>query len=115
MPRLISLAILSLLLCAMLLPSRAYSWVEISRLHAGGGAKEVAVNRDISRVQVICQDAPVIINTVVMREGAGKTPFRLGKRFSVNEEFILSLGGRHHVTGLRISDDLKGSYLIRVE
>ncbi len=103
------------LLSLLLVPGSAFSWTQISQQHAGGGAKEVPVNRDISRVQIVCQGAPVIINTVVMREGGKKTPFTLGKRFAVNEAFVLSLGGKHHVTGLRISDDLKGSYLVRVE
>ncbi len=84
--------------CLLLFPGAAFSWTEIAQQHAGGGAKEVPVNRDISRVQIICRDAPVIINTVVMREGGRKTPFTPGKRFAVNEAFVLSLGGRHHVS-----------------
>ncbi len=105
----------SLIFSLLIFPCTAFSWTEIAQQHAGGGAKEVPVNRDISRVQIVCQDAPVIINTVVMREGGKKTPFTLGKRFSAGETFVISLGGKHHVTGLRISDDLKGGYLVRVE
>ncbi len=115
MTNLKTLVFSSLVSCLLLVPCSAFSWTEISQQHAGGGAKEVAVNRDITKVQFTCRDAPVIINTVVMREGGRKTPFRIGKKFAVNETFVLSLGGRHHVTGLRISDDLKGRYVVRVE
>ncbi|MFP7753047.1 hypothetical protein ACLG6S_00045 [Thermodesulfobacteriota bacterium B35] len=106
---------LALFLFFFFFPCQAFSWTDITQLGAGGGAKEVAVNRDVSKVRFICRNAPVIINTVVMREGGKKTPFTMGKRFAVDEEFVLDLGGRHHVTGLRISDDLKGSYLVQVE
>ncbi len=93
----------------------ALAWSDLTRLTAGGKAKEVAVNRQISRLMIICQDAPVIINTVVVREGGKKTSHTIGKRFNVNEQFILEVGGARQVTGFRISDDLKGNYQLRVE
>ncbi len=105
--------LLSLILACAATP--AWCWQDLGRVSAGGGAKEVPVNRLISRLSITCEVRPVIINTVVMREGGRKTPFTVGKRLAVGEEFILHLGGKHQVTGFRLSDDLKGQYQLKVE
>jgi hypothetical protein len=112
----LGIVLLGTILCSAFAYSDALAvWTDIGLFNAGGGAKEVGVNRQITKLKITCQNRPVIINTVVMREGGKKTPFTLGKKFVVNEEFVLDLGGKHHVTGFRVSDDLKGSYRLQVE
>ncbi len=102
-------------LAVPLVCSEVMAWEEITTLSADSNAKEVGINKEIHKLKISCQDKPVIINTVVMREGGKKTPFTLGKKFNPKEEYILDLGGKHHVTGFRISDDLKGRYSLQVE
>ncbi|HHD63041.1 MAG TPA: hypothetical protein ENK96_01460 [Desulfobulbaceae bacterium] len=107
-----------LLTTAIFIPlvcSEGMAWDDITTLSAGGDAKEVGINKDMQKLKIACQDKPIIVNTVVMREGGKKTPFTLGKKFNPKEEYVLDLGGKHHVTGFRISDDLKGTYKLQVE
>jgi hypothetical protein len=102
-------------LMVSLVCSEGMAWEDITTIKAGGDAKEIGVNKEIQKLKITCQEKPIIVNTVVMREGAKKTPFSLGKKFTPKEEFVLDLGGKHHVTGFRISDDLKGAYTLKVE
>jgi len=110
-----TLAVLATL-CLLVAPAApVLAWTDLTVLHAGGKAKEVPVHKAIERVMIVCLDQPMIVNTIVVREGGRKTPYRVGKRFSPQERFVLPLGMRRMVTGLRISDDLHGNYLVRVE
>ena len=103
------------ILTVLLVCSQGMAWEDITTIKAGGDAKEIGINKEIQKLKITCQEKPIIVNTVVMREGAKKTPFSLGKKFTPKEEFVLDLGGKHHVTGFRISDDLKGAYTLKVE
>jgi len=90
-------------------------WTTVGTLTAGGSAKEVGVNRSIETVQIECTDGTVIVNTVVIREGAAKTPITVAQRFNAGDKRDLAVGGKRNVTGLRISDGGRGSYTIRVK
>ena len=111
----VQIIFLTAVLFIPLVCSEAMAWDDITTLSAGGDAKEISINKDIQKLKICCLDKPIIVNTVVMREGGKKTPFTLGKKFSPKEEYVLDLGGKHHVTGFRISDDLKGMYKLKVE
>jgi len=87
-------------------------WQVVSDVTAGGGAKELAVNRTIRLIRMECTSGSVIINTVVVREGAAKNPITVARKFNVGEKWEHDLGGAHQVTGLRISDSGKGTYKV---
>lgn len=91
------------------------SWTTIATLVAGGDAKEVVVNRSVRMVQIECTQGIVIVNTVVVREGAGKNPITVARRFNAGESQDLDLGQARMVTGLRISDSGRGQYRINVK
>ena len=52
--------------------SASAGWKVVAEVTAGGDAKELAVNRTIRTVQIECTDGTVVVNTVVIREGAAK-------------------------------------------
>ena len=90
-------------------------WHQVADLTAVGDAKEVAVNRQASKVRIVVQQGEVIINTLVVREGAGKTPITVARKFALKETCDLDLGNRKMVTGFRISDGGGGRYRVYVK
>lgn len=90
-------------------------WKTIGEYTSGGDAKELAVNRTIRTVQIECTDGSVIVNTVVVREGAAKDPITVARRFNKGEKQDLDLGHDRNATGLRISDGGKGRYKVHVK
>lgn len=91
-------------------------WPKVADLQATGkkDAKEISVDKKTEKIRIKCTDGSVIINTVVVREGAAKDVHTLGKRLDKDEEIKIDLGSKKHVDGLRISDDGKGSYKVMV-
>ncbi|MDD5705804.1 MAG: hypothetical protein PHR35_07745 [Kiritimatiellae bacterium] len=97
-------------------PALAKDWVKIDDIQAGGGAKELAVNRSVARIAIRALEGDVIINTVVVREGGKKTPYPLAiRRAKGQESYVIELGSRRQVTGLRISDGGRGVYRVSVK
>jgi hypothetical protein len=96
-------------------PSAEAAWQRVAQLQAVGGPKEVAVNRPVSRCLIKCVNGTVIINTVVIREGANKTPFTVAKSLAKGQQHIIELGSNRQVTGCRISDGGGGTYEIHVD
>ena len=90
-------------------------WSTVAELAASRDTKEVAVNRDVRVVQIECVEGTVIVNTLVIREGEGKNPINVGRRFTAGETQDIDLGGNRQVTGLRISDGGRGKYKIHVK
>ncbi len=90
-------------------------WQVVSDVTAGGGAKELVVNRSVQSVQIECTSGTVIINTVVIREGGAKNPITVARKFTVGEKQELNLGGTKQVTGLRISDSGRGTYKVSTQ
>ena len=83
---------------------------------AGGSAKETGApsGRPIRKVRIVATSGSVIVNTVVVREGASKTPHTLAVRLAAGESREIDLGSARNVTGLRISDGGKGTYEVQV-
>lgn len=92
----------------------ARTWRHVANLSTGGGAKEVAINRNVQHFRIICTDGSVIINTVVIREGGKTTPIRISQRLNKDETREFSTTDKTNVTGLRISDDGRGQYAVYV-
>jgi len=90
------------------------NWKKLATLTAGGGAKEVAVNMDCDQFLIHIKEGPVIINTIVVREGSKTTPIRIGQRFEKGQKHEFSIPSKVRVTGLRISDDGRGQYEVFV-
>jgi hypothetical protein len=105
-------------LMASQMPARAddSDWPKVADLQADGKkeAKEISVGKKTEKIRIKCTEGSVIINTVVVREGAAKDVHTLGKRLNKDEEVKIELGSKKHVDGLRISDDGKGSYKVMV-
>lgn len=89
-------------------------WTHISGLDAGGGAKEVAVNRRADAFRIRCTSGTVIINTVVVRDGAQRQSITVARRLQAGEHADIELGGTENVSGLRISDSGRGRYDVLV-
>ncbi|MCE9614361.1 MAG: hypothetical protein K8T26_08795 [Lentisphaerae bacterium] len=90
-------------------------WHKVADLTTGGDAKEVAVNREVSKVRIVSESGTVVINTVVVRVGAQKTPHTVGARLAEKEDREIELGSKQNITGLRISDSGKGTYSVYVK
>ena len=80
-------------------------------LNAGGGAKEVSVNKKVHYIKIYCKDGSVTINTIVVREGGKKTPIKATTPLQKGQHQVWEIsGGPKQITGLRISDGGKGTY-----
>ncbi len=89
-------------------------WKTIAELTAGGDAKEVEYSGAISKLKIECTSGSVIINTVVIRKGGDKLPFKVGARIESGKTQLVTVGDQQGVTGLRVSDDGRGTYKVRV-
>jgi hypothetical protein len=109
--------ILSLAVCLMLagIATASDDWHKLATLTASGKAKEVPVNREVSAVRFTVDSGTVVLNTVVVREGAKATPHRVAIKLNATESRDYDLGAKLHVTGLRISDSDKGTYTVYVK
>lgn len=94
--------------------AEAGKWRRVASLSAGGGAKEVAINRNVQRFRIVCTEGSVIINTVVVREGAKTTSITIGQRLNKDDKREFSIPAKANVTGLRISDAGRGQYVVHV-
>ncbi len=93
----------------------AGEWHKVGTFTAGGDAKEMAVNRNCSTCLIKVTDGSVVINTVVIREGDKKTPKTVGRRIEKGDQAEIQVGDKLYVTGFRISDDGRGTYLVYVK
>ena len=57
----------------------------------------------------------MIINTVVVRQNEQKTGHTVGQRIEKDKSVEFSIGDRIAVTGLRISDDGGGTYVVSLK
>lgn len=89
-------------------------WHKVAELTAGGEAKEVTVDKTISKCVIKCTSGSVIINTLVVREGEKKTPIKVVTTFTEGQEKLIEIGERRMVTGFRISDQGSGTYAVSV-
>lgn len=97
--------------------SFAGDFKRIAELTANGAAdaKEVSVNRKVSKVRIACKEGEVIINTLVVRRGSEVDRHTVAHKFKPDEKMVIDIGKKVDVTGFRISDDGKGVYYIAVE
>jgi hypothetical protein len=84
----------------------------VAELEAGGGVKEIAVDRDAAYCMIRVMDGTVIINTIVVREGSKTTPHTVAAKLNKGDKKVVDIGPRRRITGLRISDDGRGKYRI---
>ena len=107
-----TLALLILLVAVLPAAARKHkdNWQTLADLRPGKDAAEVAVNRTVRAIRIDCLEGPVIINTLVVREGAAKNPITVGRRFNAGESQDIDLGYNRNVTGLRISAGGRGTY-----
>lgn len=87
--------------------------VVVATLNAGGEAKEVGVNREISRCYLELVSGTVSINTVVVRPE--KTALPQTVRLQEGKLHMIDLGRKRTVTGFRISDNGRGTYRVIVQ
>lgn len=87
--------------------------VVLGEFNAGGDAKEVVVNREISRCYLELVSGVVSINTVVVRPE--KTALPQTVRLSEGRLHVVDLGGKRVVSGFRISDNGRGVYRVIVQ
>lgn len=93
----------------------AKDWDKVASLNAGGDAKEVVINREISAVRLVWESGVVSIQTVVVRQGAAKTSHTVAGRVEDKAPLEIKLSGKTQVTGLRISDGGRGVYAVYVK
>ena len=109
---------LSALVVAVLMSMSVYAdkaGVKVATLTAGGDAKEVAVNQQVSKVLIKCTEGSIIINTVAVRDGGNVTKHTVGARINKDEVQQITVGEKVNCSGLRISDDGRGQYEVRVK
>ena len=95
--------------------SFAGDWHKIGIFTANGDAKEMAVNRNCSVCLIKVTDGSVIINTVAVREGDKATHIKVGRRIEKGDQAEVQVGDKLYVTGFRMSDDGKGTYIVYVK
>ena len=87
--------------------------VVVATLNAGREAKEVVVNRQITRCYLELVSGTVSINTVVVRPE--KTQLLQTVRLQEGKLHMIDLGGKRAVSGFRISDNGRGVYRVIVQ
>lgn len=87
--------------------------VLVGEFTSGGEAKEVLVNRTISRCYLELVSGTVSINTVVVRPEKTKLPQTV--RLVPGQLHMIDLGTKRAVTGFRISDGGRGVYRVIVQ
>jgi hypothetical protein len=87
--------------------------VVLATLNAGGEAKEVVVNRQITRCYLELVSGTVSINTVVVRPE--KTALPQTVRLQEGKLHMIDLGGKRAVSGFRIGDNGRGVYRVIVQ
>ena len=78
-------------------------------------AVELPVDRPgVTLIRIVCTDGSVVINTLVVREGAKKTPHPIAKRIDKGDFEVIRIEDDTKVTGFRISHDGRGAYKVQV-
>lgn len=95
-------------------PEKAGKWALDEEIQAGGGGKEVAVGKTISKIKIRCTGGEIIINTIVIRSDAAPKPIAVEVKLQEKKEHVITLDEKQDVTGLRISDGGKGRYIVSV-
>jgi hypothetical protein len=91
-------------------------WKNLGDFTTGGGAKEIAVNREISEIAIDVKEGRVLINTLWVREGAKKTEITVAREMNKGDKtHFIKLDGKRNVTGFRVSDGAQGRYRISVK
>ena len=87
---------------------------QVAELTASGGASEVKLNgvKEASWLKVHVMEGTVVINTVVLREGAKKTSIKMAVKLEKGKEHTISLNGMHSLTGIRLSNSGGGVYRV---
>ena len=110
------LTAIALLLCTCFVLSSMggdkHKFRRVAELTATGGPKEVALDQEAKWCMIRVMKGTVIINTIVVREGAKKTPITVAKRLNKGDKHVVDLGPKRRITGLRISDDAGGTYRV---
>ncbi len=91
-----------------------HKYFQVAELTAKGGANEVKLNKakEASWLMIHAIEGNVVINTIVLREGAKKTPITVATKLTKDQKKEVSLGGRKSLTGIRISNTGGGKYRI---
>lgn len=84
--------------------------------YSAGGAIEAPIptRNTIKQVLIAATSGTVSVNTMVLREGAAKTPYTVSARLAAGETRMIELGGRHQATGIRVSTGGKGTFDVYV-
>ncbi len=87
-----------------------HDWRQVARITVQrGNAREIRTQQRASRLLIECSDGSVIVNTVVVREGGRKHTYTIGQRLHKGDRREISFGSMN-VTGIRISEDGRGTY-----
>jgi hypothetical protein len=96
------------------IPRQRDRFRQVAQLAAGGNAKEVSLTDPVRAIRIQSVSDTVIINTVVIRDGAARRAVPVTRRLSQGEYFDVPLNPGENVTGLRISDGGNGQYHVLV-
>ena len=89
-------------------------YFQVAELAAKGGANEVKLDKvkEASWLMIHAIEGNVVINTIVLREGAKKTPITVATKLTKGQKKEVSLSGRKSLTGIRISNTGGGKYRV---
>ncbi|MEM7395244.1 MAG: hypothetical protein AAF492_23165 [Verrucomicrobiota bacterium] len=108
----------SMLLAGGLMAETASArWAKVASYNARGSAKEVKCHfGGVEAFRIECtSEEPVIINTVVLRNGGAKKSFTVARKLQKGQKALVKVDPKQTVTGLRISDDGNGNYNVFVD
>ena len=76
------------------------------------GGREIPFTGDIAMVRFVVVEGSVIINGFAIRQGTGKSDFKVGRRIEKDSSVDIDVGQKNGVTGLVVSEDGQGTYRI---
>ena len=90
-------------------------FVRAGSYNAGGAIEAPIPTRNpIKQILVAATSGSVALNTVVLREGAAKTPYPISIRLEAGQTQMVELGGHRQATGIRVSTGGKGTFEVWV-
>lgn len=82
----------------------------LGEFSAAGGAKEVSIGGNRTRVSIEFTAGTTSINSIVLRSGGQKTPITVVTRFNEGQRYDFNIG--REVTGIRISCSGNGRFRV---
>lgn len=90
-------------------------WTVLGKFKAGGSVKEIDVNRQVSKISFACTEGDIVIQSLAVSSDGKELPYTLSAKLGKGETQQLNVGNGIQCSKLKITDDGKGEYEVRIK